>query len=191
VVDGGLQPLGTATVTEPFAIPPVGAVYVNVIVFPVEPTATEFVSAVNVPEPSAAYTVMLGDDEMLVSEPLEVDFSCVVHVCAPVDDVAVAPGPPLAVEPYVIVNVFPAARVTDETVIVLPETVSVPVLEVENPAALPVVDGGLQPLGTASVTEPLEMPPVGAVYVKVIVRPVWLAETTVIEAPIVPEPSTA
>jgi hypothetical protein len=95
------------------------------------------------------------------------------------------------VEPYVIVNVFPAATVTDETVIVLPETVSVPVLEVENPAALPVVDGGLQPLGTASVTEPLEMPPVGAVYVKVIVRPVWLAETTVIEAPIVPEPSTA
>jgi hypothetical protein len=42
---------------------------------------------------------MLGDDAMLVRDPFEVDFSCVVQVCAPVLDVAVAPGPPLAVEP--------------------------------------------------------------------------------------------
>ena len=33
-----------------------------------------------VPEPSAAYTVMLGWDAMFVSEQLAVDFSCVVHV---------------------------------------------------------------------------------------------------------------
>ena len=53
------------------------------------------------------------------------------------------------------------------------------------------VDGALQPLGIASVTEPLEMPPAGAVYVKVIVRSVCDAETALIEAPIVPAPSAA
>jgi hypothetical protein len=52
-----------------------------------------------VPEPSAAFTVTLGWEAMLVSVPADVDFSCVVHVCAPVVDVTVAPGPPLAVEP--------------------------------------------------------------------------------------------
>ena len=134
---------------------------------------------------------MLGDEEMLVSEPPDVEASCTCHVCAPVDDAAVAPGPPLAVEPYVIVNVLPAASVSDETVMVLPETLSVPALDIEYPAAEPVVDGALQPLGTASVTEPLEMPPVGAVYVKVIVRPVWFAETVLIDADIVPAPSAA
>src|SRR5919204_668922 len=128
---------------------------------------------------------------MLVSEPPDVDLSCTCHVCAPVDDVAVAPGPPLPVLPYVIVNVLPAASVSDETVMVLPETVSEPALEVEYPAALDVVEGALQPLGTASVTAPLERPPVGAVYVKVIVRPVWLADTVLIEGVIVPEPSAA
>jgi hypothetical protein len=35
-----------------------------------------------------------------------------------VDEVAVAPGPPPAVEPYVIVNVFPATSVSADTVIV-------------------------------------------------------------------------
>jgi hypothetical protein len=52
-----------------------------------------------VPEPSAAYTVMLGCDEMSVSVPAEVDFSCVVQFCEPLLEVAVAPGPPLAVDP--------------------------------------------------------------------------------------------
>ncbi|HTL23330.1 MAG TPA: hypothetical protein VL281_04770, partial [Mycobacteriales bacterium] len=70
--------------------------------------------------------MMLGCEAMLVREPAEVDFSWVVHVCAPVLDGAVAPGPPLAVEPYVIVNVLPAASVSEATVIVLAETVSVP-----------------------------------------------------------------
>ena len=89
------------------------------------------VGVVKVPEPSAAYTVMLGDEARFASEPAEVDFSCGCQVCAPVEEVAVAPGPPLPVFPYVIVKVFPAARVSDATVIVWPETVSVPALEVE------------------------------------------------------------
>jgi hypothetical protein len=42
---------------------------------------------------------MLGDEPMFVSEPPEVDFSCTCHVCAPVDDVAVAPEPPPLVSP--------------------------------------------------------------------------------------------
>ena len=100
---------------------------------------------------------------MLVSEPPELDFSCVVQVCAPVVDVAVAPGPPLAVEPYVMVTVEAAASVSDETVIVWPETETVPELAVVYPALEPVVDGAFQPLGTASVTEPLEIPPAAAV----------------------------
>jgi hypothetical protein len=74
---------------------------------------------------------MLGDDERFAREPADVDFSWVVHVCAPVLDVALAPGPPLPVSPYVIVNVLPAAIVSDETVIVLPATESVPALDVE------------------------------------------------------------
>ena len=86
---------------------------------------------VNVPPPSAALTVMLGCDAIFASEPAAVDFSWVVHVCAPVDDVAVAPGPPPAVDPYVIVAVAAPASVSDETVMVWPETVRVPTLEVE------------------------------------------------------------
>jgi hypothetical protein len=74
---------------------------------------------------------MLGDDAMLASEPLAVDFSWTVHVCAPVDDVAVAPGPLPLVSPYVIVKVLPAASVRPETVIVLPTTLNVPALAVE------------------------------------------------------------
>ena len=126
---------------------------------------------------------------MSVSEPFDVDFSCVVHVCAPAAEGPLAPGPPHAVEPYVIVNGLPAATVREPTVIVLPETVRVPLLAVEKPAAEPVVDGALQPLGTTSVTEPPETPPVGAVYVKVIVRPVALPETAVVDGKSVPPPS--
>src|SRR4051812_10828710 len=106
---------------------------------------------------------MLGEAPRLVSEPVEVDFSWACQVCAPVDEVAFAPGPPLPVSPYVIVRVFPAARVSDATVIVWLDTVRVPELEVEYPAFAPVVEGALQPAGTASVTEPLLMPPAGAV----------------------------
>jgi hypothetical protein len=63
----------------------------------------------------------------------------------------------------VIVIVAPPASVTLETVIVWPETETVPVLEVVYPAALPVVEGAFQPLGTTSVTLPLDSPPVAAV----------------------------
>ncbi|MGZ4424709.1 MAG: hypothetical protein ACXVZK_08525 [Gaiellaceae bacterium] len=42
---------------------------------------------------------MLGDEPRFASDPAEVDFSCACQVWAPVEDVAVAPGPPLAVEP--------------------------------------------------------------------------------------------
>ncbi|MGZ6598775.1 MAG: hypothetical protein ACXVE1_04670 [Gaiellaceae bacterium] len=66
---------------------------------PVWLAETLVVGVVRVPEPSAALTVMLGEEPRLASEPAEVDFSCACHVCAPVLDVAVAPGPPLAVEP--------------------------------------------------------------------------------------------
>jgi hypothetical protein len=131
VVDGALQPLGTASVTAPFASPPVAAVYVNVIELPVDALLTAPVPVVSVPEPSAESTVMLGDAPRLVRLPPEVDFSCPCHVCAPAEEVAVAPGPPLAVEPYVIVKVDAPASVSDETVIVCPETESVPELAVE------------------------------------------------------------
>jgi hypothetical protein len=131
VVDGVLQPAGTATLTEPFEMPPAGAVYVKVTVRPVCAAETTLIEAPIVPAPSAAYTVMLGEEAMPVSEPADVDFSCVVQVCAPVVDVAVAPGPPLLVSPYVIVKVDAAASVSEDTVIVLPATLSVPALEVE------------------------------------------------------------
>ena len=117
--------------TLPFEMPPVAAVYVNVIVLPVEPRTTDVVGVVSVPVPSAALTVTLGDEPRLVRVPAEVDFSCACHVCAPVLAVAVAPGPPPAVEPYVMVAVAPPARVRDETVIVWLETESVPTVDVE------------------------------------------------------------
>jgi hypothetical protein len=103
---------------------------VNVIVFPVDAVLTEPVGVVSVPEPSADRTLMLGEEPRLVRVPPEVDFSCACHVCAPADEVAVAPGPPLAVEPYVIVMVDPPESVTLETVIVCPEAETVPVLAV-------------------------------------------------------------
>jgi hypothetical protein len=74
-------------------------VYVNVIVFPVEPLLTELVGVVSVPEPSPERTLMLGEEARFARLPADVDFSCACHVCAPAEDVAVAPGPPLAVEP--------------------------------------------------------------------------------------------
>src|ERR671935_255178 len=117
-------------VSEPLEMPPVAAVYVKVIVRPVCDAETLLIEADIVPEPSAAATVMLGCEAMSVSEPPEVDFSCVVHVCAPVEEVAVAPEPPLAVDPYVIVKVEPPASVSEETVIVCPETERVPLLAV-------------------------------------------------------------
>jgi hypothetical protein len=131
VVEGELQPVGTTSVTEPLEMPPVAAVYVKVIVFPVELRTTVVVGVVNVPEPSAAFTVTLGDELRFVRLPPAVDFSCACHVCAPVLDVAAAPGPPPAVEPYVIVAVAPPASVSDESVIVWLATDNVPEVDVE------------------------------------------------------------
>ena len=69
------------------------------IVRPVWDAETLVVGVVRVPAPSAALTVMLGEEPRLAREPAEVDFACACQVCAPVLDVAVAPGPPPAVEP--------------------------------------------------------------------------------------------
>ncbi len=117
--------------TVPLASPPAAAVYVKVIVRPVCALLTEPVGVVSVPEPSAASTVMLGEAPRFASELVASDFSCACQVCAPPTDGAVAPGPPPAVEPYVIVKVLLPASVSGETVMVWPETVSVPALEVE------------------------------------------------------------
>ena len=73
---------------------------------------------------------MLGEAPRFVSVPPAIDFCCACQVCAPVVEVAVAPEPPPLVSPYVTVNVFPPASVSDETVIVCPETETVPLLEV-------------------------------------------------------------
>jgi hypothetical protein len=86
-------------VTEPFDVPPVAAVYVNVIVRPVCALLTEPVGVVSVPEPSYASTVTLGEEPRFVSELAEVDFACPCQVWAPPDEGAVAPVPPPAVEP--------------------------------------------------------------------------------------------
>ena len=98
------------------------------------PVTLAFVNDPNV-SPGAAgavvsFTVIAGDEARFVSVPPEDDFSCACHVCAAAGTGAVAPGPPLAVEPYVIVKVPPPARVTPEIVIVWLETETVPVLDV-------------------------------------------------------------
>ena len=67
---------------------------------------------------------------MFVSTPPRVERSWNCHVCAPVVAVAVAPGPALALEPYVIVTVDPAASVIPETVTTCAATATVPALEV-------------------------------------------------------------
>src|SRR6266487_3111153 len=96
--------------------------------------------------------------------PLFVERSCTCQVGESVVDPAVAPGavPPFLL-PYVIVMVPAAARVTLETVIVWPETETVPVLAVVYPASVFVVEGALQPAGTTRVTVPFVIPPVAAV----------------------------
>ncbi len=52
-VVGAVQPAGTVMSTSPLPVPPVAAVYVNVIDWPVAPLATFAVGVVSVPEPSA------------------------------------------------------------------------------------------------------------------------------------------
>src|SRR5262249_21776626 len=101
-----------------------------VIVLPVDDALTAPVPVVSVPEPSPERTVMLGEELRFARLPAAVDFACACQVCAPADEGAVAPGAPPPVAPYVLANVWPAARVRDETVIVPLATLSVPALEV-------------------------------------------------------------
>jgi hypothetical protein len=91
----------------------------------------------------------------------------------------------------VIVIVEPPLSVIPVTVITCPETPTVPVLAVVQPALPFVVEGALQPLGTVSSTAPVDIPPVAAVYVKMIVLPVWEALAFELSGDIVPEPSAA
>ena len=70
-------------------MPPVAAVYVNVIVFPLVAARTLDVPDVSVPEPSGAFvTVIDGEEASAAYEPPDVDFSWLLHVCAPVVVVA-------------------------------------------------------------------------------------------------------
>ena len=116
--DGADHPLGTVNSTDPLLKPPVAAVYVNVNVFPVDPADTADTSEAIDPEPSAAYTVTLGELTNAVNalDDADVDFSRVAHDCAPVDAVAVAPDPVPALLPYTTLIVPPPANVTPVTV---------------------------------------------------------------------------
>src|SRR5262245_47710278 len=58
---GALHPGGTARVTAPPKMPPSAAVYVKLMVLPVEPFGTNGVSETIVPEPSADVTQTSGD----------------------------------------------------------------------------------------------------------------------------------
>ena len=68
-------------------------------VFAAEEAATFVVGVVRVPEPSAALTVTLGEAPRFVIVPVATERCSPCQVCAPVVAVAVAPGPPPAVEP--------------------------------------------------------------------------------------------
>src|SRR5712691_277046 len=118
-------------------MPPAAAVYVKTSVCPVEdpetcvpPPPSSDVNAI-VPEPSAAWTVTDGKAPINVSEPLPYDVSWVVNVCEPVPEPIVAPEPVPLLSPYVIVIVAPPSSIRFETVIVCPETPSVPFEAVE------------------------------------------------------------
>ena len=100
VVEGGVHPNGTVTLTCPLLTPPAAAVYVKTRVFPVDPLPTTVGATTIVPDPFAANVVTWGDPAVRsVSVPPASDFSCVVNVDAPVDDGAVAPGPPEPLSP--------------------------------------------------------------------------------------------
>src|SRR5713101_3796403 len=81
--------------------------------YTVVPVALAFVNEPKVSDGAdgavMSFTVMLGDEAMFVSVPPELDFTCACQVCPPAGTGAVAPGPPPAVEPYVIVKVPPPA----------------------------------------------------------------------------------
>ncbi len=118
------------TVTAPLTIAPAAAVYVNVIVRPVCEAETTASDEASVPDPLAALIVIDGEAPMFVKTPPAVECSWNCQVCAPVVAVAVAPAPPPAFEPYVIVTVDPAVSVMAEMVTTWPATATVPALDV-------------------------------------------------------------
>src|SRR5207249_4296087 len=161
-----------------------------------------------------------------VSVPPEVDFCLPDHVCAPVEDGAVAleyvtstvaapasesestvivwpetetvpadevvwpaPAPVCgAVQPDgTSIVIAPFASVSESTVAVWPETETVPELAVTWPAPAPVC-GAVQPDGTVTLTPPLVMPPVVAVYVNATVLPLEPARTELVGVVRVPLP---
>src|SRR5439155_20223489 len=113
----------------------------------------------------------------------ELDFCFADHVCAPFVDGAVA-------FEYVTSTVAPPLSVSESTVVVCPLTKTVPDVAETWPAPAAVV-GAVQPLGTSMVIAPLVIPPVAAVYVKVIELPVELRSAVVVAVLSVPEPCGA
>lgn len=71
------------------------------------------------------------------------------------------PGP--VVDPYETVAEAPPASLIPETVIVRPETDTVPALDVVNPAEPEETDGVLHPVGTTTESPPEDNPPGAAV----------------------------
>src|SRR5947209_7540851 len=149
---------------------------------PVDARSAVCVDVVSVPEPCGALSTEIdGEEASAVYAPPPVERCWPLHVCEPVVDVAV----PLE---YVIVTVAPAASVSESTVAVWPETETVPELAVTWPAPAPVC-GAVQPEGTVSLTPPLVMPPVAAVYVNATVFPLEPARTELVGVVRVPLPS--
>src|SRR5438270_368652 len=111
-----------SSTTPPAATPPVVAVYVAVSVTAV-PAVTDVGATFALPAPSAELlTATVGEAPIAARPPPAVDCSRVVHV--PVPDCAALGASALS---YVIVSVAPASSVTPLTVIVWPETETVPV----------------------------------------------------------------
>ena len=177
--------------TAPLTMPPAAAVYVKLIVRPVCDAETLLIEAAIVPEPFAALIVIDGEAARFVKTPPAVERSWSCHVCAPVAAVAVAPGPPPAFEPYVIVTVDPAVSVIRGHGHDLAR-------DSDGACArgrVAGVDGADRrrspPCGIVSLTPPLDMSPAATVYVKTTVFPVCEAETFVVGVVAVPEPSGA
>ena len=93
---------------------------------PVEAALTAAGVTAIAPEPSAAATVMTGDEDSGTNDPPAVERCCACHVWSAGVDGAVAPVPPEALDPYVIVTFCPTVRVSPETVIVCPEVETMP-----------------------------------------------------------------
>ena len=130
----------------------------NDIVIPACEADTAIGDAVIVPDPSAASTVIAGDAAIEVRTPAAVEASCTCHVCAPGVDGAVAVPP----DPYVMATVCAggARDPGDGDRLARDGDASRRWLVVKPGPAT--VEGGVQPAGTSTVSEPFSMPPVAA-----------------------------